>query len=91
MYRITYNKRFEKSFAKLTQIEQKKVVKVIQTLAQNPFTNSNIRNISGVKQNAYRMRIGRWRVLYLIITKKQIIELVDLFMKKNKSDYKDIK
>jgi mRNA-degrading endonuclease RelE of RelBE toxin-antitoxin system len=87
MYKVVFRTRFERLFKKLDKQTQKIILDEIETLASNPFTHPQIRKIAGVAQNAYRLRVGRWRVLYFILSQQQILEVVDLFMKKSRSDY----
>lgn len=87
MYEIVFRTRFERVFKKLDKKTQKQLFDAIEQLAIDPFKNPNVRPVSGVKQKAYRLRVGRWRVLYFVVIKDRIVEVIDLFIKKSKSDY----
>lgn len=87
MYEIIFRSRFERTFKKLDRSVQADLLNAISTLAEDPYTHPHIRKIAGTKLHAYRLRVGRWRVLYFIITKKNTIEVVDLFIKKSNADY----
>ncbi|MFH1631428.1 MAG: type II toxin-antitoxin system RelE/ParE family toxin [bacterium] len=88
MFEIIFRTRFERIFKKLGRNDQKLIISELEKLAENPLTHPNVRHISNVAQRAYRIRIGRWRVLYFVLTKSKIIEVIDLFMKKSDADYK---
>ena len=88
MYEIIFHSRFEKVFRKLDHKNQERILKELEKLAGDPFVHQNIRMIVGVRQKAFRLRVGRWRVIYLIITKKKIVEVLDLFIRKGRQDYK---
>ncbi len=88
MYEIVFRTRFERSFKKLDKKVQSKILDSIDTLIDTPFDHPHIRKIAGVRQHAYRLRVGKWRVLYLAIQKDNVIEIIDLFLKKSESDYR---
>lgn len=90
MYKVVFTSRFERTFKKLDTATQQIIVDAIMTLAQDPFSSGQIKRIVGVKQNAFRLRVGRWRVLYLVLTKQETLEVVDLFMRKGRDDYSDL-
>lgn len=87
MYQLIFRTRFERVFKKLDKQTRQKIIIALELMAEDPFAFPNIRLIVSVKQQAYRLRIGRWRVLYFLISKDQVIEVVDLFMKKGHDDY----
>ncbi len=88
MYELFFRTRFERTFKKLDKKIQSKILDTIETLVDNPLDHPHIRKIAGVRQHAYRLRVGRWRVLYLVIKKDNVIEIIDLFLKKSESDYR---
>ena len=45
-----------------------------------------MKKISGTKFG-YRLRVGRWRVLFALFQKEKRIEIVDIFLKKGERDY----
>lgn len=87
MYDIVFRTRFERTFKKLDAKTQAELLTAVASLADDPYAHPNIRKIAGVRQHAFRLRVGRWRILYFIITKKHTIEVIDLFIKKSNSDY----
>ncbi len=88
MYEIIFRVRFEKEFKKLDKKIQRQILTNLEELTENPFKHPQIRKIVGVKPLAFRMRIGRWRVLYFVISKDKIIEVLEVFLRKRKDDYR---
>ena len=87
MYKVRVTTRFERVFKKLEKRTQQQILTILNELAEDPFNHPNSRSIVGVKEKAFRVRMGRWRVLYIVMTKEQVLEVIDLFMKKGPSDY----
>lgn len=90
MYKVVFTSRFERTFKRLDKQTQQIVIDAISKLAQDPFGIGQIKKIVGVKQNAFRLRVGRWRVLYIVLTKQETLEVVDLFMRKGRDDYHNL-
>ena len=87
MYTVVFRTSFERTFKKLDRSVQQQILDELSVLAQNPFSHPHIRPIVGVRQKAYRLRVGRWRVLYLLLTRNHTLEVIDLFIRKGKNDY----
>ncbi len=88
MYEIIFRARFEKEFKKLDKKTQILILDKLEDLIKNPLQHPQIRRIAGVKQMAFRIRVGRWRVLYIVITKDKIVGVLDIFLRKGASDYR---
>ncbi|NQV90521.1 type II toxin-antitoxin system RelE/ParE family toxin [Candidatus Uhrbacteria bacterium] len=88
MYKIVFTSRFERTFKKLDKKTQRLLLEAIEQLAQDPFNQPHIRKIIGIKQNGFRLRVGRWRILYILLTKEEVLEVIDLFMRKEQGDYR---
>ncbi len=86
MYKIIFKPRAEKIFVKLDKKIQQQIVIEVEKLAQNPFAKNNVKKISGT-ECGYRLRVSRWRILYSLYIDKNLIEVIDIFMKKGKEDY----
>jgi len=39
-------------------------------------------------QRGYRFRVGRWRILFILFSAEKRIEIVDIFLKKRREDYR---
>jgi mRNA-degrading endonuclease RelE of RelBE toxin-antitoxin system len=84
-YRIVFRERFEKIFAKLSKINQQNILNDIKKLELHYSNHPQVKKIIGTK-NGYRLRVGRWRILFAVENKT--IDVIDLFTKKSKQDYR---
>ena len=86
-FKVYFKTSADKIFSDLSPELQQSTVEALFKLAENPFHRSqDVKKISGTV-DAYRMRVGRWRILYTIYEKKREIEVIDIFLKKGKEDY----
>ncbi len=70
-YRIEVTATAERQIRKLPRSDQVRVVRVIQTLAVDPRP-AGCRKLSG-HDDVFRVRVGRYRVLYSIEDRRLII------------------
>lgn len=70
----------------LSRKEQEKVNSLLDQLAKGYFP-PNTKKLRDVK-NGYRIRVGRWRVLFSLETQKNKIEIIDIFLEKGDQDYR---
>ncbi len=85
MFQIIIKPKAEKEFVKLPVNLKQDFFSEFKKLAVSPFQQS-VKKIKGT-EFGYRIRIGRRRVLFALFLKEKRIEIVDIFMEKNKSDY----
>lgn len=86
-FKVYFKASTDKIFSDLPKELQQNIVEALCKLAENPFgRNQDVKKISGFTE-AYRLRVGRWRILYAIYEKKIEIEIIDIFLKKGKEDY----
>jgi len=86
MYRVVLKTRAERQFAKLPQSMQQRCYAAFQALSQDPFVLPHLKKLSQT-ENGYRLRIGRWRILFTLFVREKRIEVIDIFLKKGSSDY----
>jgi len=86
MYEVIIKPRAEKEFAKLPADLKGKFYAEFKKLAIDPFKHRQIKKIKNTKFG-YRLRLGRWRILFALFPKTKRIEIVDIFLKKGKEDY----
>lgn len=71
-YAIKYAKQVEKFLDKHKDL-QPKVLSALEQIAQNPFDNAlDIKKLQG-QSHKYRLRIGKYRLLYEIIDEQILI------------------
>ncbi len=74
-YKITIKKSAAKEFEDIPKKDLQKIIKRIQTLAQNPRPQG-AQKLSG--QQHFRVRQGDYRIVYSIDDKKLIIDIVKI-------------
>jgi mRNA interferase RelE/StbE len=60
-YSIEITRRAQKALSKIAQSDQSKIISAIQSLADEPYPKSS-KKLSG--RDAWRIRIGNYRVIY---------------------------
>lgn len=76
MYKIQMSKIVDNFLAKHSDIRQR-VLDKLEILAQNPYKNTlDIQKLQG-RDNRYRLRVGKYRILYEIIENQILIYAYD--------------
>jgi len=86
MFRVFFAPRADKEFYKLPQKLKQEIYTELKKLSESPFLHPQVRRIEGTK-SGYRLRLGRWRILFALFQREKRIEIVDIFLKKGKEDY----
>ncbi len=86
MFQIFFTSRADKEFTKLPYKLKQKFYSEIKRFSTNPSFHLQVRKIKGTKFG-YRLRLGRWRILFALLLKEKRIEIVDIFLKKGREDY----
>jgi len=87
MYKIIIKPRAEREFKHLPNDLKKKFYEEFKNLSIDPFTRHQIEKIKDT-QIGYRVRLGRWRILFALFQEEKRIEIVDIFLRKGRDDYK---
>lgn len=74
MYHIRFKKKAYKELLKLPSVMIKKVATAIDELAANPRPEGS-KKLKGSNENLWRIRIGDYRVIYLIEDRVKVIEV----------------
>lgn len=74
MYKITFKKRAGKELRNLPSPVLKRVVNSIEHLAENPRPEGS-KKLKGIDENIWRIRVGDYRIIYLIEDSIQVIEI----------------
>ncbi len=74
MYKITFKKSAEKEIQKLPSSIVTRIVPVIEGLSMNPRPTGS-KKLAGSKENIWRIRVGDYRVVYLIAEEVRIVEV----------------
>ncbi|MCF8235400.1 MAG: type II toxin-antitoxin system RelE/ParE family toxin [Bacteroidales bacterium] len=86
MYRILFTKSAEKELFKLSNQEIERILKKIKSLSTNPKPSDAIK-LKG-KIDLWRIRSGKYRIVYSIIKKNLIIEIVRI--RHRKESYRNL-
>lgn len=75
MYQIEYTRDAIKALKAMPRTLSLQIRSKIETLAANPFaSNNNVRKLVGIE--AYRLRVGDWRVIYEIEGGRLVIHVL---------------
>ena len=85
MFQILFSSHGESAFGALPQKIQQRVTEEFARLAHDTLWFRRVRKLGG-SEDRYRLRIGRWRVLFWL--RGDIIEIADIFLKKERGDYR---
>ena len=80
MHVVLASRTFEKQFRKLTRTEQERLRKAWRVLADDPLTprsGADIRQLAGTEPAKHRIRIGDWRIIYLVDGSQ--VKMIELF------------
>jgi mRNA-degrading endonuclease RelE of RelBE toxin-antitoxin system len=86
MFKLYLRPKALKVFERINRETQLKINVALDDLKLGEFRDHNIKKIKGT-EFGYRLRIGRWRILFALFSKEKKIEIVDIFIKKGKGDY----
>ncbi len=78
---IEISRTAEKQLKKLPQADQRRVVNAIRDLADAPFPKGS-RKLIGY-EDVYRIRVGRYRILYSVLEQKLIIIVLKIGHRKD--------
>ena len=79
--RIEISRTAERQLKKLPGVDQARVVRTIRALAKDPFPKGS-RRLSGY-DDVFRVRTGRYRVLYSVTKSKLIVVFLKVGHRKN--------
>jgi len=80
VYQINFDKNVKNFFEKLDKFEQKRIIKKIEDLKENPYLG---KRLAGNLFGLWKLRVEKYRVLYKIIQDKLIIMIIDMGHRKN--------
>ena len=74
-YKLLIEKRAQRALGKISQPHRDRIISAIRSLAEYPRP-SGVKKLSG--RDAWRIRIGSYRVLYEIYDDKLVVLVVDI-------------
>ncbi|NCN82426.1 MAG: type II toxin-antitoxin system RelE/ParE family toxin [Candidatus Pacebacteria bacterium] len=75
MYGIQFTRSAKKSFSKIAKQEQVRIAKAIEKLAVDPTIG---KPLQGVLKNHWSLRIGSYRVIYVIFKERLLVIVFDV-------------
>ena len=86
MHKAVFSRRAEKAFLDLPKNQAQRVKEAIEKLMEDPRTHGTIK-LDNAPVGQYRYRVGDSRILFDIDDKNQVIEILDI-RKRNERTYR---
>ena len=67
----------QKFLGKLDKELFDRIIKKLETLKENPFP-SDVKRVVGRKEKVFRVRVGKYRILYVVFDDKKEILVTDI-------------
>jgi len=79
-YKIRWHRKAHKELQGLPKVEQRKIVEAIERLIDNP---SQGKSLKGRWQGLFRIRVGKYRVIYSIESDQMLILILKIGHRKD--------
>ncbi len=66
----------EKAYDKSSAGVRQRLDRCFEDLEENPFYGGNIKLLTGQLKGLYRYRVGDWRIIYQLYSKKLTVEVI---------------
>jgi len=77
-YKVEFSKKALKSFLKIPKTTREKILNKLKSLSIDPYQqNNNIKKFIG-EDNGFRLRVGDFRVVYIIKQQKLLICVINI-------------
>ena len=80
-YSIEVTRTAEKQLKKLSRNDQRRVIEAVVALANDPYPNG-VRKLTGYN-DVFRIRVGRFRVIYSVSRKKLVVIILKVGHRKD--------
>ena len=78
MYQLKISSKVKKFIIKRTPKEQKRLIEIFGILQEDPYNNElSIKPLKGSHNSEFRLRFGKYRIIYEIVDDELIIYLLD--------------
>lgn len=78
-HNIEFTKSAKKEFDRLSKPVQKKVVRSLQLLQSDPYSDLlPIKRLQGIQEKLYRLRIGDYRIVYEVQDAKLLVVIIKI-------------
>jgi mRNA interferase RelE/StbE len=72
-FKVTFKASVAKDFKKLDRLAAHRIIKVIESLQNNPFPNASKKLVGS--EHAFRIRVGDYRVVYIVNKDDREVEI----------------
>jgi mRNA-degrading endonuclease RelE of RelBE toxin-antitoxin system len=86
VFNLNFRPKALKVLSRVSRNHQLKINSALDNLRLGKLILLDMRRIEGT-EHGHRIRIGRWRILFKFVREKEQIEIVDIFLKKDREDY----
>lgn len=76
-YVAKYDKRFEKALRRLPTDAQKRIVRALLKLCDDP-RQGDVKKLAGADDPTWRLRVGDYRVIYEIFDRELLLIFIDV-------------
>ena len=83
MYEIILHERVVKFYNKLDNKNAARINRAIETLLEKPAFGKNIKMLKGELEGKFRLRVGKYRIVYRIESDKKIVIIEDIGVREN--------
>ena len=85
VYQIQFTHRAEKAYTSLPQGIRIRIAVALEKYAADPFRRHDVKKIKGCppEKPRYRMRVGEYRVIFLILQNRMVICVVSVGKREN--------
>lgn len=78
MYEIILHNRVVKYYNQLDDKKAARINRAIETLLENPISGKNIKMLKGELNGKFRLRAGKYRIVYRIENDQNIVIIEDI-------------
>lgn len=75
-YKIYFSKDARKEIKKLDKSVAQRIIIAVELLAEDPYQHPQVKKMRGLHDNVYRLRVGKFRVIYEIMNNQLMIFVV---------------
>jgi mRNA interferase RelE/StbE len=80
IWKVKVSSKAERYLVKLDHVLKERIKKELTSLSEceNPLSHENVKTLTGDLRGFYRMRIGRYRIIFALLRETKIIAVVNI-------------
>lgn len=83
VYQLSFSDKALKSLKRIPKPDSERIITVLEELAKDPDSKTNVKRLNNHPNAIFRLRIGNYRVLYDKYDAVRIIAVIDVGHRKN--------